>query len=131
MLILKEYKAIIDSETLFEFFYFYVIDSLLSHSLNFGFVVQIPQLLSLKNKLFKFYNIHYLVHIIKFFFNFSLFMFKNFSQSNSSKLLILFTSFSAAFLTKPCKCKLSLSIFLLSFFNGAVSYFCYLILLSS
>ena len=39
-------------------------------STNFGFDVQIPQLFSLKNKLVKFYNIHYMVHVIKFLFTF-------------------------------------------------------------
>ena len=56
------------------------------HNPNFGFVVQIAQLLFLKNKLVKFYNIYYLVHIIKF--SFYLFMFKDFSHPNSSKLSI-------------------------------------------
>ena len=47
---------------------------------NFGFVVQIPQ-----------------VHIIKLSFNFYWSMFKDFSYSNSSKLLIKFISFLLLF----------------------------------
>ena len=117
-LILKEYKAFIyiqkhylDSSR----FLLYVLLSCF-HSPNFGFAVLIPQLLSLKNKLVKFDNIHYFVHFIKFSFNFYLFMFKDFSHSNSSKLLIRFITFSVAFSIKPCNCRLSPSTFLLSFF---------------
>ena len=137
LLILKEYKAI-RLQTLFECkhyldysrFLFYVLVSCF-HNPNFGFVVRISQLLSLKNKLAKFYNIHYLACIIKFSFNFYLFMFKDFLHSNSSKLLIWFISFSVTFLTKPYKHRLSSSNFLLSFLHWAITLSCDLILLSS
>ena len=48
---LKEYNAIIHSEILFRFFsiYTYVLISCFRNP-NFGFVVQIPQLISLKNE---------------------------------------------------------------------------------
>ena len=42
------------------------------HNPNFGFVAQISHIRSLKTKLAKFYNIHYLVHNSSFSFNFQL-----------------------------------------------------------
>ena len=49
--------------------------------------------------------------------------FTDFPQLNSSKVLILFLSFFVAFLTKPYNCRLSSSIFLVSIFHWAISYF--------
>ena len=86
---------------------FYVLVSCF-YNLNFGFVIQISQLHSLRNKLVKFYRIHYLFSIIKFPFNFYLFMFKDFTHSNSLKLLILFINFLVAFLAKLYNCRFSL-----------------------
>ena len=48
----------------------------------------------------------------------------------SLKLLIWFISLSVAFSTKTYNCRLSSSIFLLSFFHWAISHFCDVILLS-
>ena len=50
-------------------------------------------------------------------------MFKDFSHSNSSKLLIWFISFSVAFLTKPYNCRLYSSVFLFSFFIEKSHFF--------
>ena len=77
----------------------------------------------LKIKLVKFYNIHYFICIMKVSFSFYWFMFTDFPQLNSSKVLILFLSFFVAFLTKPYNCRLSSSIFLVSIFHWAISYF--------
>ena len=72
LLTLKEYKAIIHSQTLFGFFNIstYVLVSSF-YNQNLGFVAQIP-----------------VIHIVNFSFNFNRFVFKDFSYSSSSKLLI-------------------------------------------
>ena len=101
------------------------------HNPNFSFVVQIPQLLSLKNKVIKFCNIHYLNHSIKVSFNFYLFMFKISHILITQSYSIWFISFSVAFQTKSCKYRLSSSIVLLPFFHWATSHYCDLILLTS
>ena len=71
----------------------------------------------LKIKLVKFYNIHYFIYIMKVSFSFYWFMFTDFPQPNSSKVLIWFLSFFVTFLTKPYNCRLSSSIFLVSLFH--------------
>ena len=71
------------------------------------------------------------MHIINFPFNFYWFIFNDFTYFDSLKLLISFPSFYVAFLSKPYHCRHSLSIFLTSFLNRAISHFCSLLLLTS
>ena len=52
------------------------------------------------------------------------FMFKDFSHCNSSKLLIWFGSFSAAFYTKPFDCRLSSPIFFIEQSLFFVTWLC-------
>ena len=69
--ILKEYKTIIHSQSLFGFLKISTLcSSLLFPQPKFWFFIEIFQLLSLKNKFIDFYNIHCLVLVIKFSINF-------------------------------------------------------------
>ena len=101
LLIVGEYKTIVHWKTSFGSF---KVSSLVLvscfHDPNSSFVVQIAQFV-------KFFNIHYLFHVINFYW----FMFKDFSYSNSSKLLIWLTGFSVAVSVRPYNCRLPSSIF--------------------
>ena len=97
-------------------FIFYILVSCF-HNSSFHFFVWIPQLLSLKNQ--------------SFLLIFSDLCLKDFSHSNSSKVLIWLKGFYVAFLVKPCNCEFSSTFFLLSFFHRAISIFCHLVSLCS
>ena len=64
--------------------------------------------------------------ITRFHVNFYWLIFKDFSHSYSSKLLILFSSFSVVFLTKAHNCRHYSSIYLVSFsdLSWSISIFC-------
>ena len=130
LLILKEYKAITHSQTTFGFFN-------ICSSCSSPLFSQIEILLDCPNFWTSFsekwtcYVLQYPLFwsiLLSFLLTVIDLCLKDFSHSN---LRIWFISFSVAFLTKPYNYSLSSSIFLLSFFQLAISPFCDLVFLSS
>ena len=88
------------------------------HYPHFCFVVKIHQLLCLQLNVSSFTISITCSILLSFVLTFYWFVFKDFSHSYSSKLLIWFSSFPGPFLTKAYNCRYFLSIFLVSLFGS-------------